>query len=410
MPFIDFDLSKIKRSGPGFAGDSDIGDRGKNPDELDPRKEANLLGARTDYSNQSGLNKGARGQGNAQLNTRAAIANQSLSCGTDRRSNYSQVQVTETPGGHIIEYNDTPGSERILLRHKSGSGIEMRPDGSILISATDIVYDIKGDMSTVVTGNQNTQVDGAITTNAGGDINNRSGGSYVTASGGTLVETSDGSKYSTIAGSVRSRVTGDTSMVNLGPVSHLSLGGLTESVKGDRVTRIEGSESLYVSNAISQTSAERFMASAPIVSITGPQLEVVGNTGTIGGENVISYSYNSYVGKTLQSETVSTNVVYGDLEGNAATATQAGTSLHQSYPDGDAAPSTYTPSVGDDPEYPVDNTPIDTKSTALPSAAVIAARQKTATNGIREVQVDPGDYIRSSLDKSVAYGYEEGAS
>ena len=94
MPFIDFDLNKIQRSGPAIGTDSDVGDRGKNPDELDPRQEANRNGTRTPYKNQSSLNTGARGQGNVQLDTRAAIANESLSCGTDRRSNYTQTQVT----------------------------------------------------------------------------------------------------------------------------------------------------------------------------------------------------------------------------------------------------------------------------------------------------------------------------
>jgi len=405
MPFIDFDLNKIQRSGPAIGTDSDVGDRGKNPDELDPRQEANRNGTRTPYKNQSSLNTGARGQGNVQLDTRAAIANESLSCGTDRRSNYTQTQITETPGGHVIEYNDTPGSERILLRHKSGSGIEMRPDGSILISATNIVYDIKGNMNTVITGNQTTQVDGSVINKVGGDITNKSGGTHLIDVGGTLVETVQGSKYSTISGSVRSRVTGQTSMKALGEVSYMALGGLTESIKGDRVSRIEGSASLYTSGNMVITSATRAMISSAEVAITAPKLEVVGNTGTIGGTNIIAYAYNAYIGKTMKSETVTTNVVYGDLQGNAFTATTAGTSQHQSYPDGTAAPSTYTPSVGSNPNFPVDDTAVDEKATAPATVANLAVRQAGEKNGIRIVQVDPGNYIKATLDKTETYGY-----
>lgn len=405
MASIDLDLNKIQRSGPAIGTNSDVGDRGKNPDELDPRQEANRSGSRTPYENQSSLNTGARGQGNVQLDTRAAIANESLSCGTDRRSNYAQTQVTETPGGHVIEYNDTPGSERILLRHKSGSGIEMRPDGSILISATNIVYDIKGNMNTVITGNQTTQVDGSVINKVGGDITNKSGGQHLIDVGGTLVETVQGSKYSTISGSVRSRVTGQTSMKALGEVSYMALGGLTESIKGDRVSRIEGSASLYTSGNMVITSATRAMISSAEVAITAPKLEVVGNTGTIGGTNIIAYAYNAYIGKTMKSETVTTNVVYGDLQGNAFTATTAGTSLHQSYSDGSAAPSTYTPSVGNNPNFPVDDTEVDEKATAPATVANLAVRQAGEKNGIRIVQVDPGNYIKATLDKTETYGY-----
>ena len=39
-----------------------------------------------------------------------------------------------TPAGHTIEYNDTPGSERIMIRHMNGDGVNIGPDGSIIIS------------------------------------------------------------------------------------------------------------------------------------------------------------------------------------------------------------------------------------------------------------------------------------
>ena len=408
MASIDLDLNKIQRAGPAIGTNSEVGDRGKNPDELDPRQEADRYGARTPYKNQSSLNTGAKGQGNVQLNTRAAIANESLSCGTDRRSNYTQTQVTETPGGHVIEYNDTPGSERILLRHKSGSGIEMRPDGSILISATNIVYDIKGNMNTVITGNQTTQVDGSVINKVGGDITNKSGGTHLIDVGGTLVETVQGSKYSTIAGSVRSRVTGQTSMKALGEVSYMALGGLTESIKGDRVSRIEGSASLYTSGNMVITSATRAMISSAEVAITAPKLEVVGNTGTIGGTNMIAYAYNAYIGKTMKSETVTTNVVYGDLAGTAELAKLADVTNSQNYPDPDTDPGS-PGNTGSVSGYTVDATQVDEKATAAATAANLAVRQAGEKNGIRIVQVDPGNYIKATLDKTETYGYGTGA-
>ena len=43
---------------------------------------------------------------------------------------YPRNHVYESEGGHIKEFDDTPGSERIHERHTSGSGFEIFPDGS----------------------------------------------------------------------------------------------------------------------------------------------------------------------------------------------------------------------------------------------------------------------------------------
>lgn len=48
------------------------------------------------------------------------------------KSQYPHNTVIETKSGHIIEYDDTPGNERIRLYHMSGSYIEIRPDGSMV--------------------------------------------------------------------------------------------------------------------------------------------------------------------------------------------------------------------------------------------------------------------------------------
>lgn len=40
-------------------------------------------------------------------------------------------QVTETVSGHLIEIDDNSGNERIHIKHKSGTYILVKPDGSI---------------------------------------------------------------------------------------------------------------------------------------------------------------------------------------------------------------------------------------------------------------------------------------
>lgn len=45
---------------------------------------------------------------------------------------YPDIAVLETPGGNILEFDDTEGNERIRFWHKSGTYREVRPDGSIV--------------------------------------------------------------------------------------------------------------------------------------------------------------------------------------------------------------------------------------------------------------------------------------
>lgn len=49
---------------------------------------------------------------------------------------YPNNHVLETESGHVIEYDDTPGAERILLFHKVGAWIEIDPTGNIVAHAS----------------------------------------------------------------------------------------------------------------------------------------------------------------------------------------------------------------------------------------------------------------------------------
>lgn len=50
---------------------------------------------------------------------------------------YPYNHVKETESGHVIEFDDTPGSERIHIWHKKGSYIEIGPDGAIQVRSED---------------------------------------------------------------------------------------------------------------------------------------------------------------------------------------------------------------------------------------------------------------------------------
>ena len=161
---------------------------------------------------------------------------------------YPYNRVYESESGHIVEYDDTPGNERIHSRHKTGTSTEIHPDGT----QTEIV---KGDHYTLVSGkrqafitgqsdlsidgrhklyinksgaednhydiqiganaNINIQVDkgninlvtvdGNINVNSGGDYNLKVAGNMTTAVSGNTLETIEGTKTSNTTGAVTHR-------------------------------------------------------------------------------------------------------------------------------------------------------------------------------------------------------------
>jgi hypothetical protein len=78
-------------------------------------------------------------------------------------SKYPFNKVTKTLSGHTVELDDTPGFERIHVYHKSGSYIEMHPNGNIVLkSAANNYHIIAGNEEAYVRGNADIQVEGNI--------------------------------------------------------------------------------------------------------------------------------------------------------------------------------------------------------------------------------------------------------
>ena len=59
-------------------------------------------------------------------------------------------QVTKTVGGHLIELDNTPGEERINVKHKSGTTLLIDKDGGVHVNAINDIVTIDG--NTTITG------------------------------------------------------------------------------------------------------------------------------------------------------------------------------------------------------------------------------------------------------------------
>jgi len=158
---------------------------------------------------------------------------------------YPKNQVYESESGHIMEYDDTIGSERIHQRHRTGTSYEIDASGNKveiikgesyrLLSSKEQVQ-IEGQSDITIDGRHklfinksatadnhydiqigagasiNIQVDsgdvnihtleGKINMNAGGDYNLKVGGNYTVEVAGNTLETIEGTKTSNTTGAV----------------------------------------------------------------------------------------------------------------------------------------------------------------------------------------------------------------
>ena len=313
-------------------------------------------------------------------------------------ANNTTCYTHTTPAGHTVEYNDTPGSERIMIRHKNGDGINIGPDGSIIISSKRRIDKANEDYFLEVK-NGNLKFEGNLTIDVTGDFNVNVGGEY-NVNSTKKTEVVNGPYKRTITGDDIKTVDGNQTNLVTGGGAHQYLEGLSTVVKGDSRYIVEGAHTQAVSKVLTMTAEQEVVLTSPEANIAASNLSVFGDTGTIGGENIIAYVKNIYGVSGDFSARFKAPVFEGDLDGNALTATTAGTSLHQSYPDGSAAPSTYTPSVGNDPEYPVDDTEIDDTATALPTATLLTDYITKSAKGVKIVKVDPNDIQKNNIDLS----------
>lgn len=354
-----------------------------------------------DYEDASSVNKSARAGSSANEldipGTSAGIDLSEYIGGIE--SQYPLNQVIETESGHVIEYNDTKSSERILIKHASGTGIDFRPDGSVVVNAAGkgLVEVVTGGHKLVVTGEGQVSYTGNLTLNVGGDFNVNVGGSY-------NVQAKDETK--TINGPSRQLYTGNKTVTVKGvgndtyteDYTSVVLGGFNQFIKSDYQVAVEGSATYASKGATSSSSQTRMTQSSPDINIAAESLSVFGNTGNIGGENIIMHNYNSFSGHSVwAAETINTKTVTasqtmsavsfsGDLFGTASSALEANVAAGSG---GGGASQTSGSAASSD----------NTGSTAKATSAIIADYAK-GNYGTKTVIIDEGNHYKAIVDKT----------
>lgn len=100
---------------------------------------------------------------------------------------YPHNHATVTESGHVMEFDDTPGAERINLHHKAGTFIEIDNQGNetnkivgtrtIIVEKDELVY-VKGSGHVCIVGDLSVRVGGAAQIEIFGDANLKIHGNY----------------------------------------------------------------------------------------------------------------------------------------------------------------------------------------------------------------------------------------
>ena len=133
-----------------------------------------------EYFYGTSINKAAKGERVNELFTGGGDYGVDASVPEQKPSLYPLNQVSETESGHVIEIDDTPNGERVMVKHRTGAGIEMRADGSVVISSRgrrvevceeDHVVIVEGEGDLVYKGNVNLSIDGDFNVDVSGNYN-----------------------------------------------------------------------------------------------------------------------------------------------------------------------------------------------------------------------------------------------
>ena len=345
-----------------------------------------------EYTGVQSTNREARGIEENTLRYGGGDVDLNLDIKDFPSSEYPLNQVRRTVSGHVTEYDDTPSRERILIKHKTGTGIEMMPDGTILINTTrniirvtagDEKVIIEGDGDIVYHGNVKMRVDGNFDLDVGGDYNVNVGGDHSEDIKGGYRQDINKNFQSIINRNVTQQITGsETRLIHR---------NYSANIKGT-TSFVMSNEAEFLSKGIMRhTSEKEAVISAPSINIGAESLLVMGDSGTIGGENIVHYAHTAHIPR-INSTSMHATTFHGDLEGTAKEALDANKAKTAGL--GAASPGGYDTTVAS----------ATNKATVLPTNAVLTDYIDFSEFAARKINLDPGNVLYNQINRLVDYG------
>ena len=304
---------------------------------------------------------------------------------------YPNCQTDETPRGHVIEMDDTRGQERILVKHRTGAGIEMRADGSIIISTThNQITVVNGDNVVRVSGNAKMIYEGNLDVEVAGDYNVNVKGNMFTNVQGDHITNCD-NRSSVVEGNSGDTVKGHRSVTSLATNADLTMGNRDIVTKGELDIVSSGTATLASTGTLKLSSEGSIVGTATDnMRLGASKLYAMGASGTIGGESMTMYCQNIFGTSGTFTAGFTAPAFHGDLNGTAA---QSNVTASQNY--GDPAGGGGTSGTA----YSLDTTATNTTETLKPTSALMSSYTQS-TFGVNDIQIDLGDHLKNNIDRS----------
>jgi hypothetical protein len=156
-------------------------------------------------------------------------------------SKYPYNHVFESESGHIKEYDDTPGSERIHEYHTVGTFYEIDADGNKQTRVVGDNYEvIAGSNYVNIKGTANLTIDSNCNTYIKGDWNIQVDGNVNEVIGGTLTQSVTGAVLETYNSSLNTNISGITGIKHTDTATYHYVGDFKEKIDSDHYVDKEG--------------------------------------------------------------------------------------------------------------------------------------------------------------------------
>ena len=277
-----------------------------------------------EYHYGSSINRSARGLKVENLYLGGGSPANPLNLEDQEPSRFPFNQVKETASGHVISYDDTPGGERILIKHRKGAGVEIRADGSVVISALKNKVEVTGgDQTVIVEGNGKLVYNGDLTLEVTGDYNVNVGGDYRVNVDGNSETNIRRSNVTQVGLNTKYTTKGTATYKTVEHEARLILGNEDHVVKGYYKNNVGAEIEMFTANRFQVSAEEHIGMSALNANIQATDISILGMRGAIGGE-AVEFTGPVYMGPKGARAFASGAAFYGSFHGQALEAVNSG--------------------------------------------------------------------------------------
>ena len=359
-----------------------------------------------EYDRVSSVNEIARGFRRVNVELGGSVADIDLDLPNEAGTEYPYAQVKQTLAGHIIEYNDTPGAERVMIRHAKGSGVEMRSDGTVIYSSTKNTVRVTAcDEKVIVDGDGELQYNGNLKLKVAGDFDLEVGGDFNVDVKGDMEQKIRRGLIQDITGSVETEIVGGKNETIGGASTSLIHGNKNNIIKGSFAEYIQQDHTHAVGQTLVMTAEDQVTLSTKRANITASKLVALGDSGTIGGGDIIYYGNVAHINRVNSTSMHATQgfianvgmtapVFNGNLSGNASTAGKSAVASVL----GSGAGSTQDPVTITNAS---DSNPTDLLTNS--NTIINDALEKSGV-AIKRVHIDEFSNLYHRLDRTAHYG------